>query len=181
MFDKLIDFLISWGEKLFPFFTIDQYQEAVLLRNGKFKKLCTAGLHMKVPFIDTYLAYHITITTINLPSQSLITKDKRDIVVKGMVKYKVSDVKTYLLEVFDANDAISDVTEGVIKQIVMSKTLDECTDSEIDNLITKKTRSEIKKFGVDIIQVTLTDIASIRTIRLMQDNYTNPGENVMLY
>ena len=94
--------------------------------------------------------------------------------VSAMFKYRIVDVKTYLLEVFAAVDAISDVTQGIIKNIIMSKSFEECLDNELDNLITKKCRAEIKKFGVEIMQVTLTDIAPIRSYRLINDTFSSP-------
>jgi regulator of protease activity HflC (stomatin/prohibitin superfamily) len=94
-------------------------------------------------------------------------------VVKGLVKYRIADVKTFLLEVYDAQDAISDMTQSIIKNIIMDKSLVECTDSEIDNTLTKKSRVEARKWGVEIQQVTLTDLAPIRSFRLINDTIVN--------
>jgi hypothetical protein len=85
----------------------------------------------------------------------------------------ITDVKTFLLEVYDAKDAIADMTQGIIKNIIISKTLEECTHTDIDSNLTKKVRSEIKKWGVDIQQVTLTDVAPVRSIRLINDGFSH--------
>ena len=52
-------------------------------------------------------------------------------------------------------------------------TLEECTDTELDNTLTKKVRVEAKKWGVEVQQVTLTDLAPIRSYRLINDNFLN--------
>jgi regulator of protease activity HflC (stomatin/prohibitin superfamily) len=75
--------------------------------------------------------------------------------------------------VYDAQDAISDMTQSIIKNIIMDKSLVECTDSEIDNTLTKKSRVEARKWGVEIQQVTLTDLAPIRSFRLINDTIVN--------
>jgi len=173
MFTDIIQWVKEGWHEIKPAFIVSAYQKAIILRNGKFLKVCEPGFHLKIPFVDEYIEQHIVQTTQSLSAQSLITKDGKNIVVRGMVKYKISDVKTYLLEVFDATDAISDVSQGIIKSIIMSKTFDECLDNELDNTITKKCRIEIKKFGVEVMQVTLTDIAPIRTLRLINDNFSN--------
>ena len=103
----------------------------------------------------------------------MVTKDKQNIVVKGLIKYKIADVKIFLLEVYDAQDALSDMSQSIIKNVIMSMTMDECTDSELDNTLTKKVRVEAKKWGVEVQQVTLTDLAPIRSYRLINDNFTN--------
>ncbi len=173
MFEKLIDIITNWASLLSPFVIVNPYEEGVLNRAGKFKKIVSPGIHFKIPIIDEVVTQYTVTTTLSLPAQSLYTIDKQNIVVKGVVKYKISDVKVFLLEVYDAQDAISDMTQSIIKNIIMSKTLDECIDPEIDNVLTKKARVEVKKWGVEINQVTLTDLAPIRSFRLINDAFAN--------
>lgn len=173
MFDKLIDVLIEWWNHILPFIIIRDYEQAVLLRFGRFNKVMLPGIHFKLPFFDEVIDQHVVITTLSLDAQSLYTKDKQNIVVKAVIKYKISDVKIFLLEVFDAQDALSDMSQSIIKNVIMSMTMDECTDSELDNTLTKKVRVEARKWGVDIQQVTLTDLAPIRSFRFINDSFLN--------
>ena len=39
MFDRLIDLISNWLEKIVPFFIVMEYEEAVVLRFGKFHKV----------------------------------------------------------------------------------------------------------------------------------------------
>ena len=173
MFDKLVELLTNWWLELKPLVIIRDYEGAVLLRFGKFKKVLEPGLHFKIPMFDEVIDQHVVVTTLSLDAQSLYTKDKQNIVVKGLIKYKISDVKTFLLEVYDAQDALSDMSQSIIKNVIMSMTLEECTDTELDNTLTKKVRVESRKWGVEVQQVTLTDLAPIRSIRLINDNFLN--------
>ena len=173
MFDKLIEIISHWWLQLVPFVIIREYEEAVLLRFGMFNRVMLAGIHFKIPLIDEVLDQHVVVTTLSLDAQSLYTKDKQNIVVKAVIKYKISDVKTFLLEVYDAQDALSDMSQSIIKNVIMSMSMDECTDSELDNTLTKKVRVEARKWGVEVQQVTLTDLAPIRSFRLINDNFTN--------
>jgi regulator of protease activity HflC (stomatin/prohibitin superfamily) len=173
MFDKLIELLSVWWNFITPVVIIPTYEEAVLLRFGHFKKVLHPGLHVKLPIFDEVLAQHVVVTTLSLAAQSLYTMDKQNIVVKGVVKYRIADVKTFLLEVYDAQDALSDMTQSIIKNIIISTTIDDCIDPEIDNVLTKKVRVEAKKWGVEIQQVTLTDIAPIRSFRIINDSFLN--------
>ena len=173
MFDKLIDVLANFWSYLMPAVIIPDYEQAVLLRNGKFKKVLGPGFHVKLPIFDEVISQHVVVTTLSLAPQSLYTKDQKNIVVKGVVKYKIIDVKVFLLEVFDAQDAIADMTQSIIKNIIISTPMAECLDPDIDNMLTKKARVEAKKWGVEIQQVTLTDIAPIRSFRLINDTVVN--------
>jgi regulator of protease activity HflC (stomatin/prohibitin superfamily) len=173
MFDKLIEIITNWWLQITPIIIIRDYEEAVLLRFGKFKTVFKPGMHFKIPLFDEVIDQHVVITTLSLNAQSLYTKDKQNIVVKGVIKYKIADVKTFLLEVYDAQDAISDMSQSIIKNVIMSMTMEGCTDVELDNILTKKVRVEAKKWGVEIQQVTLTDLAPIKSYRLINDNFTN--------
>lgn len=173
MFDKLIEIITHWWLQLTPVIIIRDYEEAVLLRYGKFKEVFKPGIHFKIPLLDEVIDQHVVVTTLSLDAQSLYTLDKQNIVVKGVIKYKISDVKTFLLEVYDAQDALSDMAQSIIKNIIMSMTLEECTDQELDNTLTKKVRVEARKWGVEVQQVTLTDLAPIRSFRFINDSFLN--------
>lgn len=173
MFDKLVEILINWIEQILPVVIIPSYEKGVQLRFGNFKKVLEPGIHFKIPFGDEIIHQHVVVTTLSLPAQSLYTLDKQNFVVKGVVKYKISDVKTFLLEVYDAKDALSDMTMSIVKNIIISIPAEKCIDPELDNLLTKKARVEAKKWGVDIQQVTLTDVAPIRSYRLINDVISN--------
>jgi regulator of protease activity HflC (stomatin/prohibitin superfamily) len=173
MFDRLIDLLLDWWHYVSPAIIIPSYEEAVLLRNGKFRKVLGPGFHVKLPVFDDVISQHVVVTTLSLAPQSLYTQDKQNIVVKGVIKYKISDVKIFLLEVYDAQDALSDITQSIIKNIIITTSLEECLAPDIDNVLTKKVRVEAKKWGVDIQQVTLTDIAPIRSFRIINDSIIN--------
>jgi len=173
MLDSLIQWITSVLGEVVPFFIIKEYEEGIQLRGGRYLRVVRPGFHFKVPFFDEIISQHVVLTTLSLPAQSLVTKDNKNIVVEAMVKYKINDVKVFLLEVYDSTDAIGDVSQGIIKEIIMSSTWEEARDNELDNTITKKVRNELKKFGVYVEKVTLTSIADMRTIRLINQSIFN--------
>lgn len=170
MFEKLIDFILSLGRDLWPVVVIDQFDEGIILRFGKLYKPVAAGLHFKIPFVDQVLTTTIVTTTMHLNSQSLTTLDGKGIVLRGVVKYKIKDVEKFLLNVYDAKDAIGDVSMGSIKAVVMNKNWADLLSNEIDELITKEIKAECRKWGVDISKVTLTDLAIVKSIRLFNES-----------
>lgn len=166
MFDKLIDFLLNFIEDLIPFTIITEYNRGVLFRFGKFKKVLEPGIVWKIPFFDKYDVRTVITTTLSIPEQSLMTKDAKHLVVKAMVKYNISDIKANVLKINDPVDAISDTTQSVIKEQISERTLEECFDNELDNIITKKVRVQVRHWGVEIEKVTLTDIANMKSLRI---------------
>lgn len=170
MFDKLIEFLLGIITDILPFFVVTEYNKAVVFRAGKFHKVADAGFHWKIPFFDNPDERTVVTTTLSIPTQSITTKDGLQLVVKAVVKYNVNDIKKLVLNVYDPIDAISDTTQGIIKEQITSKSLLECYHNELDNDITKKVRTAVKQWGIEIEKVTLTDLGTIKSLRLFNES-----------
>ncbi len=173
MLDKLLDFIINFIEDILPFFVVKEYQQAIVLRFGKYYKTCEKGFYWKIPFVDDPMKDLVTTTTLTIPSQSITTRDEKQLVVKAVVKYNIDDIKAFLLEVYDAKDAISDTAQAIIKEQITIRDWAECNNIKVDNEITKKLRAEVKKWGIYIDKVTLTDIGIISSVRLFNETITN--------
>lgn len=169
MLDRLFDLLVLIWEAIVPYKIINQYDRGVRLRFGKFKSVLEPDFHWKLPIFDTIIEHGSVWTTHSMPAQSLTTKDAKDIVVKGIIKYRVVDMKIFALEVWDAVDAISDMVQGIIFDIVKDKTWDELQHEDLKREISRKARIEAKRWGIEIETVTLSDLAKIRSIRLLND------------
>lgn len=176
MLDKLIDFIITFIKDLLPFFIIRQWEQGVILRWGKFRKVVNPGLIWKIPFADSLYETIIITRTVSVPTQSLTTKDGKQIVVKSVVKFNIDDVKAFTLEVSDSKDAILDTAQAIIKEQVIERTWDECRDAKMDGRIAGKLQIAVKKWGISIEKVTLSSIGLIRSIRLFNETETAKNE-----
>jgi len=167
MFEAIKELLVLLWDEIKIAYIINEYEGAVLLRYGKYKRTDEAGLHWKCPFIDEVLTTNIVVTTTQPPSQSLMTKDNHNVVLSTVIKYEIKDVKPYLLEVEDSDDVLMDVTMAAVRQVIVDKNLSEI--NTIDKEIKYIVRKEVGKYGFKIHRVTLTDVAPMKTIRLMHD------------
>ena len=70
---------------------------------------------------------------------------------------------------YDSKDAIADTTQAIIKEQVTTRKWEDCNNLKLDNDITIKLRREVKKWGIYIDKVTLTDIGIIKSIRLFNE------------
>jgi membrane protease subunit HflK len=167
MFDKLIDFIIQIGKDALPYVIVEQWGAAVQLRFGKFYRTLGPGIHFKIPFFDRIAETSVITQSVSLPAQTLTTQDEQTIVLKAIVRYRVSDVKKYLTEVEHANAVLVDTTQGIIRDIV------EVTDwvnlVDVNNIFTKKVKAFVKRWGIGIEKVTITDLGIVKTYRILGD------------
>lgn len=167
MFDKLIDFIIELGKDALPFVMVEQWNGAVQTRFGKFYRELKPGIHFKLPFFDGIFETAVITQSVSLPAQTLTTQDEQTIVLKAIVRYHVSDVRKFLTEVDHANAVLVDTTQGIIRDIV------EVTDwvnlVDVNNIFTKKVKAFVKRWGIQIEKVTITDLGIVKTFRILGD------------
>ena len=168
--ESIVNLLLHFGKDLLPIFVVYEYENAIKLSGGKYtNRIYNAGWYWKIPFYDDILTVTTILTTLSIPVQSLVTIDNKSITVKGVVKYKIDSADAFLLEIYDATDAISDTTQGIIAKECTKRTWEEIRNEDIDNEITKKLRLAVKKWGVYIENVTLSDKTESTVLRIFNE------------
>jgi membrane protease subunit HflC len=167
MLDKLIDFLIRFYKDALPFVIIEQWNAAVQLRFGKYNRNLKAGIYIKIPFFDSIIECPVITQSVNLPSQTLTTLDEQSIVLKSIIRYHVKDVRKYLLTVMHANDVLIDTTQGIIRDVVEMTNWPDLVD--VNTQITNEVREYVKKWGIEVEAVTITDLGLVKSFRIFGD------------
>jgi len=168
MLDRLVDLLVRFGMDALPFVIIEQWNGAVQLRCGKFIKVLSPGIHFKIPFFDNVIETPVITQSVNLPSQTLTTLDEQSIVLKSIIRYKVSNVRTYLLGVMHANDVLIDTTQGMIRDVVELTTWEDLVD--VNETITDKVKEYVVRWGIEVEAVTITDLGIVKSFRIFGDD-----------
>lgn len=169
LIDKIIDIILEFAREIVPWTVVNAFSAGIILRWGKYHRTLTPGFYLKIPFADRVYEDVVLTTTLELPPQTLTTKDGKQVVVKTIIKYDIPDIKLFMLSVYDAKDAMGDISQGIIKKTIAALNWEECNDNELDNTVTKKVRAELKKWGLNIQSCTFTNIGLIRSIRLFND------------
>ena len=167
MFDKLVDLLVRFSMDILPFVIVEQWNGAVQLRCGKFIKVLSPGIHFKIPFFDSIIECPVITQSVNLPSQTLTTLDDESIVLKSIIRYKVSNIQTYLLSVMHANDVLIDTTQGIIRDVVERTTWNDLVD--VNETITNEVKEYVVRWGIEVEAVTITDLGIVKSFRIFGD------------
>ncbi|MCF6274937.1 MAG: peptidase, partial [Robiginitomaculum sp.] len=111
-----IPLLIAIGAVLLvgksTFFTIDQQEEAVVLRFGEYQRTVAAGLNFKFPTpIETYIKEktreikQINIGN-NVKQSEMLTGDENIVEINFSVLWRINNLEEYLFEVNDPEKAV---------------------------------------------------------------------------
>jgi len=103
----------------------------------------------------------VTVTQlVNMTTQSLTTKDGKSLMVSGVIRYEVFDVKLALLAVHDYDKALPDEAEVAVSHFVTRNTAKQCFDlGQIEKDVEKRLKREAKKWGVLIQRFKINEIA----------------------
>jgi membrane protease subunit HflK len=174
MWANILEILSDSWSALTPFFTIPQYEKGVILRLGKYLRTVEPGPHWKMPFVDTWLSVEAVQTTMHVQKQTLATRDGVSVTTSAVLQYEIKDPKLFLLEVYEGIDAINDIALSEIKDVITNHTWEQIRlESEIlEKEIVKKIRRQVRAYGVHIKRFGFADIGKIKTIRLMNDAYS---------
>lgn len=167
MFDKLIEFLIKLGKDVLLWVVIEEWNEAVLLRFGKFVKVLKPGIHFKIPFFDSVWETEIITQSIDMNPQSITTADGKNIVVKAIIRFSVVDTKTYVMSIMKPHDVLVDTTQGIIREIIEDTRWYDLVG--IDKQLTTEVGKFMRRWGIKVEKVTLTDLAEIPSYRVIMN------------
>lgn len=139
----------------------------VHLSGGKYKRTLSPGFWWKWPLYDSILTIAIKDQVINLPNQSVATKDNKALAVSGVIRYRVIDPRLTLLEVQAYDPSLQNLAMGVIANYVALMPRSECTYDNICGEVLEEITEEAEKWGIDILDFKLTDLVEHRAIRLI--------------
>lgn len=175
MFERIFDFIANSWNTLRPAVVVSDFEGGVILRFGRYNREIKPGLHWKFPIADISMVTSTVITTMALRPQTLTTKDDQTIVLSAIVKYHISDVRSYLLDIWDSADVINDLTLGTIRKIVASVNYRDLQGHLIEEDVLETIKVEASRYGVDIHKVTFSDLGKVRSLRLI----TNESSQVI--
>jgi modulator of FtsH protease HflK len=137
------------------FFVVDQKEEAVVLKFGKFSRMVGPGLHFKAPFgveknlnvpTQRILKEEFGFRTVesgivssysggDYSSESImLTGDLNIIDVEWIIQYQITDARAWLFNVQDHHKTIRDISQSVINMLVGDRTIFDVIGAERANI-----------------------------------------------
>ena len=166
------------------FFSVDQTEQAVVLRFGKYVRTVGPGLQTKLPLgieknynVETavvktltfgYRATDISGTSlsgafVNTDESMMLTGDLNIVDVEWIVQYRINDPQAYLFSVRDKETTIRDISQSVMNQLVGDLPILAIMTSERTN-IEYEAQREMQElfdsygFGIEIVAVKLQNM-----------------------
>lgn len=142
-----------------------EWEEAIILRFGKFQRLVGPGFFFKWPYVETFLKQDKRITTLDISRQDVMTKDNISVTVDAVVFMKIVNTKDSLVNIRNVWDSVMKMAQTTMRDVVGDVELDEllARRDEVATKIANIIDRETAEWGVDITSVNL------QTVELPED------------
>ena len=153
----LIAFILFAGS----IYVVKQWENVAIIRLGKIVKIVEAGLHFRIPFLDSLRRVDLRMQTVDMKGQMAITKDNISVGIDAVVFMRIEDAKNLILKIKNYYEAVSKYAQTSIRNVIGRYTLDDLLESREEIAITlKNVIDELsKEWGVDITRAELQDIS----------------------
>jgi len=127
---------------------------------GKFSRSAGAGFNWIFPGLQTMRKINITERRVDIDPQSIITKDKLNAEVDGVVYYRVIDAKKAIYEVNNFELSVPSLAKTTLRAVIGKMTLTEANENRdlINDEVEKILDREISKWGINVVRVELQRI-----------------------
>ena len=147
---------------------VPQASESVVERLGVYSTTWTAGVHVKIPFIDRIVKrVSLKEQVVDFAPQPVITRDNVTMQSDTVVFFQVTDAKLYTYGVERPISAIENLTATTLRNIIGDMELDHTLTSRdvINSKITTSLDEATDKWGIKINRVELKNIIPPREIQ----------------
>jgi regulator of protease activity HflC (stomatin/prohibitin superfamily) len=144
------------------YFIVKQWEKVALIRLGRIVRIEEkAGIHFKIPFIDSLYVVDMRMQSIQLKGQNTITKDNISVSIDAVVFTKVEDPMKVILQIENYKDAVAKYAQTSIRDVMGKYSLDEMlmNREEVANAFKDKVDELSKVWGVDITKAEMQDMA----------------------
>ncbi len=137
-----------------------EWEEAIVLRLGKFERLVGPGFFFKWPLAETFLKQDKRIITLDVSRQEVMTKDNISVSIDAVVFMKVVDTKNSLVNIQNVWNSVMKYAQTTMRDVVGNVELDEllARRDEIAKRIAEIVEEGTQDWGVDITAVNLQNV-----------------------
>jgi regulator of protease activity HflC (stomatin/prohibitin superfamily) len=143
---------------------VNEYEQGVVLRLGRFAGVRTAGLKWIVPFIDRMTIIDMRINAEQVPPQDVITRDNVSVKVNAVIYFRVIQADRAFLQVTDFLFATSQFAQTTLRSVLGQVELDDLLSQrdkinrQLQEIIDRHTEPwGVKVTAVEVKQVDLPE------------------------
>jgi regulator of protease activity HflC (stomatin/prohibitin superfamily) len=141
--------------------TVPQGQQWTVERFGRYTRTLESGLRVIIPFVDRVgRRLSVMEQVLDVPAQTVITKDNAAVIADGVVFYRVQDCARAAYQVQNLEEAIVNLTTTNLRSVIGAMDLDDTLSkrAEINEVLMGIIDEATNPWGVKIIRIEIRDL-----------------------
>ncbi|TWC41319.1 protease FtsH subunit HflK [Pseudomonas sp. SJZ079] len=163
-------------------YVVDEQEQAVVLRFGKYYETVGPGLNIYFPPIDRKFQENVTRERAYSKQGQMLTEDENIIEVPLTVQYKISNLQDFVLNVDQPEMSLQHATDSAVRHVVGSTEMDQVL-TEGRELMASEVKERLQRFldtyrtGIAVTQVNLQSAAAPREVQEAFDDVIRARED----
>ncbi len=163
-------------------YVVDEQEQAVVLRFGKYYETVGPGLNFYFPPIDRKFQENVTRERAYSKQGQMLTEDENIIEVPLTVQYKISNLQDFVLNVDQPEVSLQQATDSSVRHVVGSTAMDQVL-TEGRELMASEVKERLQRFmdtyktGITVTQVNLQSAAAPREVQEAFDDVIRARED----
>lgn len=154
--------------KSFKIWVIVQPWEAgIRVRNGNYIKKLNKGIYFKIPYFDSVFVQEIRLRVVEMPMQTLTSKDKKTITLNSSIGYSIKNIEKLYQSLYKPEMTLQNIAMSTIAEVLSKEESDNVTPDFLENRVIEQLKNE--DYGLEFEYFKITNFAIVRTYRLIQD------------
>ena len=141
---------------------IRQYERAIILRLGRFKRQVGPGIRVRIPFADNILVVDIRERVSEFKAERMLTKDNVPVTIDAILRYRILEGRSSdaILNVQNFNEMIKQVSQTTLRNNIGSALFQDILSKreEINHVVKKIISEEAGNWGIEVTGVEIRQV-----------------------
>jgi regulator of protease activity HflC (stomatin/prohibitin superfamily) len=148
---------VLFGVSQAALYKIHEYERGLHLRGGRFLAVDQPGWHVQVPYADTVLIVKVNERLGYVERISAATADNLTMLVSLQFTYRVTDARTFALEVDDPERILFEFVQGKLRDVVNRQTMADMMNARaaFSEAMLTELRAKEAQYGVQFVTVQI--------------------------
>jgi len=138
-------------------YKIHEYERGLHLRGGKFLAVNEPGWHVQIPLIDTVILVKVNERLGYVERINAVTADNLSMVISLQYTYRVTDPRTFALNVDDPERILFEFVQGKLRDVANTRSMADMMSARVsfNEAILNELRAKEQQYGVEFITVQI--------------------------
>ena len=138
-------------------YKIHPYERGLHLRGGRLLSVDEPGWHVQIPFVDTVIIVKVNERLGYVERISAVTADDLSMVVSLQFTYRVTDPRTFALEVDDPERILFEFVQGKMRDVVNQQSMADMMGNRatFNETMLTELRAKEQQYGVEFVTVQI--------------------------